>query len=143
MSLQQTEETVPVSTQHEEMLVAIREAKRSIKRFLDAFAAPKHGQHDFHLKVAFRDEQTGEVEHIWLTDLNLSGDMPCGRIANQPRLKSLGFLQLVHFEKPRVIDWMYRENGHVVGAYTTKVLDRALERDTTLHSGLHRRRTVN
>ncbi|SNS32540.1 Uncharacterized conserved protein YegJ, DUF2314 family [Granulicella rosea] len=143
MSLHQTQEIAPVSTQHEEMLVAIREAKRSIKRFLDAFAAPKPGQHDFHLKVAFRDEQTGEVEHIWVTDLDLSGDVPCGRIANQPRLKGLSFLQLVHFEKPRVTDWMYRENGHVVGAYTTRALARGLERDTTLHSGLHRRRTVN
>jgi len=102
------------------MDAAIREAKMSFKTFLAAFFHPTDRQKSFLVKVVF---DAGEQrEHIWLADLDFQGEKPSGVIANEPNLPNLKFMQRVEFEPSYISDWMYIEDGYLVGGYTTKVI---------------------
>jgi uncharacterized protein YegJ (DUF2314 family) len=111
---------VQVRSNDEQMTQAMLAARGSIKRFLDAHKSPKPNQTGFYFKVCF--EIAGQVEHVWLSDLELETTPPTGVVANSPRLPGLVYGQRVTFEKPWVTDWVYTENGEMVGGYTTRVL---------------------
>jgi len=120
-SLSMAEDQVQgVAADDAEMLAAINKARSTIKQFFDAFAHPQPGQKAFLVKVAFTED--GDVEHIWLADLDFSAAKPKGVIANEPQLKKLRFKQTVQFDPAHISDWMYIDHGKVVGAYTTRVL---------------------
>ncbi len=44
-----------------------------------------------------------------------SGSKPSGVVAIEPKLPSLKFMQRVGFEPSHVSDWMYVEDGYLVG----------------------------
>jgi uncharacterized protein YegJ (DUF2314 family) len=101
---------VSVGEKDPEMIEAIRRARESMPVFLEFVAQPKPTQRSFLLKVRF--ESGGEVEHIWLADLDLRSDPPRGVISNEPRLKMFRFMQQVEFEPTAVTDWMFVEDGY-------------------------------
>ena len=102
------------------MEAAICEAKANFKQFLDAFLNPTGQQRSFLVKVVFDEGE--EREHIWLADLNFLGGKPTGVVANEPKLPSLRFKQRVEFEPSYISDWMFIDDGHLVGGYTTRVI---------------------
>jgi len=123
------------------MPTAIEQARASIGRFLDAFAAPQPNQSNFHLRVRISGRsQSGEdaAEHLWLTRLDLSTNPPTGTIASEPYLSGLAYLQRIPFQFQQVSDWMYVEAGRPVGAYTIRLLrgdpPQPTSRFTLLHS---------
>jgi uncharacterized protein YegJ (DUF2314 family) len=76
-----------------------------------------------------------QLEHIWLADLDFSGERPRGVVANEPRLPSLKFMQVVEFEPAQITDWMYIEDGYLVGGYTTRVIhDRMTPEERKSHN---------
>jgi uncharacterized protein YegJ (DUF2314 family) len=111
---------VPFDSEDEEMELAIYAAKHSFGDFLAAYSEPKSGQEGFLVKVAFIDGE--DVEHIWVADLEFVDMHFRGVIANEPSLRSLHFMQPVEFEPPQITDWMYIENGRLVGGYTTRLI---------------------
>jgi uncharacterized protein YegJ (DUF2314 family) len=114
------DEIVSVDGEEAEMLSAINTARQSLRQFLDAFLVPKANQKHFLLKVAFEDQ--GETEHIWLADLDLMSSPPTGVVANEPRIRSLTYMQRVPFDAGLITDWMYYEDECLVGGFTTRVL---------------------
>jgi uncharacterized protein YegJ (DUF2314 family) len=112
--------TIPFSSDDSEMEAAIAQAKTTIKQFFDAYLSPTSCQTSFLLKVVF--DEGDEVEHIWLADLDFSGDLPSGVVANDPNLPSLRFMQRVDFEPSYISDWMYVDDGRLVGGYTTRLI---------------------
>jgi uncharacterized protein YegJ (DUF2314 family) len=114
---------VSVAGDDEEMLSAINGARKSVRQFLEAYFAPKPNQRSFLLKVAFEDQ--GETEHIWLADLDLHSSPPTGVVANEPRIRSLSFMQRVPFDSKLITDWMYYEDDCLVGGFTTRILRRS------------------
>jgi len=111
------DETVGFSAEDPEMVAAIREAKHSFAQFLHAFLSPSENQKNFLVKAAFVEAE--QVEHIWIADLDFSGPKPRGVIANEPQLSSLKYMHPVEFDPAQITDWMYIENGYLVGGYTT------------------------
>ncbi len=114
------DKTLPFSSEDAQMESAILEAKSSIGQFFAAFTKPTSRQKSFLLKVVFDEGE--QREHIWVADLGLAGDKLRGVIANEPNLPSLKFMQKVEFEPRYISDWMYIEDGHLVGGYTTRVI---------------------
>jgi uncharacterized protein YegJ (DUF2314 family) len=110
----------PFSPDDAGMEAAIAEAKASIGKFIDAFCRPTARQRSFLVKVVF--DEGDQREHIWVADLNFSGNKPSGVIANEPRLPGLKFMQRVEFEPSYISDWMYVDDGYLVGGYTTRVI---------------------
>lgn len=118
------EKTVPFSSEDAEMEAAIAEAKANFGQFIHAFCHPTQQQNSFLVKVVFDEGE--EREHIWLADLNFEGNKPSGVIANEPNLPGLKFMQRVEFEPSYISDWMYIENGYLVGGCTTRVIRRRM-----------------
>lgn len=123
MEIDGPHEITLVAGDDEEMLLAINNARQSLRQFLEAYFAPKPNQRSFLLKVAF--EEDGQTEHIWLCDLDLHSSPLTGLVANEPRIRSLSFMQRVPFEAKLITDWMYYEDDCLVGAFTTRVLRRS------------------
>jgi uncharacterized protein YegJ (DUF2314 family) len=107
-----------------EMMAAIQEARLSIKTFLDAFMAPKPNQSGFLVKIAFVNGT--DVEHIWMADLVWRGGKPTGVIAVPPARRDLKFKQRVEIDFRYLSDWMYVEDGKLVGGSTTRLLRRRM-----------------
>jgi uncharacterized protein YegJ (DUF2314 family) len=103
-----------------EMEAAITNAKETFGLFLKAFFSPTEKQKSFLVKVVFVEEE--QSEHIWIVDLIFSGQTPRGVIANEPTMPNLKFMQKVEFHPSQITDWMYIEDGYLIGGYTTKVI---------------------
>jgi uncharacterized protein YegJ (DUF2314 family) len=112
--------TVPFSPDDVEMEAAIRDAKENFRQFIEAFFKPTPQQKNFLVKVVF--DEGGQQEHIWLADLDFGGKNPSGVVANEPKLPSLKFMQRVEFQPSYISDWMYIEDGYLVGGFTTRVI---------------------
>jgi len=64
------------------MHLAVKEARKTVGKFIAALEHPAPGQEDFEVKKRFI--QGHQVEHIWLSDVRFVGDLFQGRIDNQP-----------------------------------------------------------
>lgn len=112
---------VQVRGEDSEMNAAISAAQLSLTNFIAAFRNPSANQHYFLVKGKF--VAGDEVEHIWVADLTYDGSTFRGVIANEPeRISGLRFKQSVEVHKEQISDWMFVQNGKLVGGYTPKVL---------------------
>jgi uncharacterized protein YegJ (DUF2314 family) len=118
MNSEDRDEVVVVMGDDTRMAEAIAEARGSILKFIEAFLKPTPKQNYFLLKVRFECED--QIEHLWLADLDLLANT--GLIANEPTIRSLRLKQRVSFALDDVTDWMFYDDGELVGAFTTKLL---------------------
>ena len=111
---------VQVASEDERMNAAISEAKQNLPLFLDAYAKRTPTQSGFHLKARF--ESGDDVEHVWIKDVESSMGELRGTIANDPKMAGIEFGQRIALDKEQVTDWMYLDNGYLVGGYTVKAV---------------------
>jgi len=112
--------TIPVRADDPEMASAISTARQSVGQFIDALAHPKPGQRAFLLKIAF--SKGSAVEHLWIADLDFHGETPMGTVADTPSKVDLKYMQRIPIDVSKLSDWMYLENGKLVGGFTTRLL---------------------
>lgn len=94
-----------VPKDHAAMHRAVTEARKTVGEFIAALKHPAPGQQDFEIKKPF--VQNGQVEHIWLSDVQLVGNRFQGRIDNQPRkIQGLKLGQLVSINRNEISDWL-------------------------------------
>jgi uncharacterized protein YegJ (DUF2314 family) len=105
---------------HVAMHRAAQEARKTVGKFITALAHPAPGQEDFEVKKPFIEGN--QVEYIWLSDVRLVGNRFQGRVDNQPRKIAGPKLGQIVLVKPNEIsDWLYIDNGKLVGGYTVRV----------------------
>jgi uncharacterized protein YegJ (DUF2314 family) len=121
--------TVCFAPDDPEMTAAIDEAKRTLDEFMRAYLEPGANQRGFLLKVFFDDEDEEQSEHIWVADVEETGTGFRGVIANEPVMLSLRFQQPVEFEAARITDWMFIDNGRLVGGYTTRLIRQRMSQE--------------
>lgn len=108
-----------VPRDHAAMHRAVHEARRTVKKFIVALKHPTAGQTDFEVKKPFI--QGNEVEHIWLSNVEFVGNRFQGRVDNQPRkIRGLKLGQLVSVNPNEITDWLYVDNGKLIGGYTVR-----------------------
>jgi uncharacterized protein YegJ (DUF2314 family) len=91
-----------------------------VGKFITALKHPASGQQDFEVKKPF--VQGNQVEHIWLSDVRFVGDRFQGQVDNQPRkIQGVKVGQLVSVNPNEISDWLYVDNGKLVGGYTVRV----------------------
>jgi uncharacterized protein YegJ (DUF2314 family) len=101
------------------MHLAVQEARKTIKTFIAALKQPSPGQQDFELKKRF--VQGDQVEHIWLSNVKMVDNHFEGQIDNQPRkIDGLKLGQVVSVKRNEISDWLYIDNGTLVGGYTVR-----------------------
>ena len=110
-----------VAEKDAEMDRAVRMARRHLRTFITALQNPSAGQRDFEVKKPF--VQGDHVEHIWLSDVQYSGKRFHGRVDNKPQeIKGLKMGTRVSVNPDEISDWLYVDNGKLVGGYTIRVL---------------------
>lgn len=103
------------------MVKAIQTARSTVDQFAAAVSAPKAGQESFACKKPFTEGDT--VEHMWITDVSFDGARFRGTVNNEPvEVKNVKLGQKTEVPRNEVSDWMYLENGKLVGGYTLRVL---------------------
>jgi uncharacterized protein YegJ (DUF2314 family) len=121
------DETTPFASDDPEMQAAIMTAKNSLGQFLQAFMRPSKEQRSFLIKAVFVEGE--QAEHIWLADLSFAGGIPRGVVANEPALPGMRFKQSVEIEPSQITDWMYIQDGYLVGGYTTRLIRQRMSAD--------------
>jgi uncharacterized protein YegJ (DUF2314 family) len=116
--------TIPFAPDDPQMEAAIKHARMLLGVFFAAYTRPKPNQRSFLIKARF--EEGEQSEHIWLADLNLSKIPSSGTVANEGKIPRLKFMQTVEFVPDQITDWMYIEDGFLMGGFTTKIIRRRM-----------------
>jgi uncharacterized protein YegJ (DUF2314 family) len=100
---------------------ATREARKTVPQFVQAFQHPAPGDRNFAVKKLFVKD--GKAEHIWLTDIQFTGNRFQGLVDNKPvHVAGLKLGDRVSVNPNEVSDWMYVHDNKLVGGYTLRVL---------------------
>jgi uncharacterized protein YegJ (DUF2314 family) len=112
-------ESYSVPNEHAAMHEAVRKARKTVRKFIEALQHPTPGETDFEVKKPF--VQKGEIEHIWLSDVKFVGGRFQGKVDNVPaKITSLKLGQVVSVNPDEISDWVYINNGKLVGGYTIR-----------------------
>lgn len=118
-------EVFKIEDRDSQMHRAVLDARRHVGVFIAALKDPAKGQHDFEVKKPFAMD--GEVEHLWLSNVQYSGNRFHGLVDNHPKkIKGLKFGERVSVNPNEISDWAFVDNGRLVGGYTIRVLARNL-----------------
>jgi uncharacterized protein YegJ (DUF2314 family) len=103
------------------MTAAIEKARATVGTFTSALRSPKARQTAFSVKMAFTDPKG--TEHMWLSQVSFDGQKFRGTVNNDPMIVSnVRNGQRAAVEPAKISDWMYVDNGKLVGGYTLRVL---------------------
>jgi uncharacterized protein YegJ (DUF2314 family) len=103
------------------MAKAIETSRKTVDQFIAALQSPKPSQSGFTVKAKFEDGK--ETEYMWIDDPHLDGKKLVGRLNNEPEwVKSVKFGDVVSVPKDQISDWMYIDNGLLVGGYSVRLL---------------------
>jgi uncharacterized protein len=68
-------------------------------------------------------QDTPQVEHMWLSEVDFDGREVSGKLLNAPNwLKTVKVGDIAHFPLGQISDWMYVIGGEVFGAHTVNLL---------------------
>jgi uncharacterized protein YegJ (DUF2314 family) len=112
---------IDVAQDDQKMNAAMEMARSTVGTFTTALASPKPGQRSFTVKVAFSDGKN--TEHMWLSPVRFDGSKFHGTINNDPeRVSHVKNGDDAQVEPSKISDWMFVEDGKLVGGYTLRVL---------------------
>jgi uncharacterized protein YegJ (DUF2314 family) len=96
---------------------AVAKARLTVNQFIAALKKPKPGQKEFAFKMTL-----GGKEGVWLNNVAVKNGMIAGKMTQDSRTSpsiKRGSTQQV---KPtQISDWMFIENGKLVGGYTIRL----------------------
>lgn len=110
------------------MQSAIAHARRELAHFIQVVREARPWHSFLAIKVPFKDGDT--VEHLWVTDLRYQDRRFHGRIDNDPQFVThvrLG--DRVMIDPGSISDWVYADEGRLVGGFTLRVLRNTLSDD--------------
>ncbi len=115
------------------MSAAFARAAAGLDGFFSKWRNPPPGARRFTVKIGLIDTSeppgyavvrpdspaTHIVEWFWVTDLRVDGAGFSGRLGNSPDgLRNVAFGQAIHFTREDIGDWMYRQDGKIIGNAT-------------------------
>lgn len=114
------------STMYAQMQAAVSNAQATVPQFLRVLTNPAPNQKRFQIKKPF-GTSTGSEEHLWIGEVKFDGTNLHGRLDNQP-------VDLLTWKKGDAVtvltnelsDWLYHEDGLIVGGYTLRVMRRSV-----------------
>ena len=100
---------------------AMDTARATVGAFITALKSPRSTQTAFSVKAPFTDGKS--VEYMWLVPVTYDGKTFHGEINNTPeKVTTVKLGQSVTVDPSKIADWMYIDNGTLVGGYTTRAL---------------------
>lgn len=108
---------VQITEENKAMDHAVQTAHKTVNTFITVLRSPKENQSRFAVKKPFIEGD--KVEHIWLKDVSFDGRLFHGKVDNVPvDIKGARLGQEVTVALKEISDWMYVEDGRLVGGYT-------------------------
>jgi uncharacterized protein YegJ (DUF2314 family) len=105
-----------------EMAEAMHKSRKTVNQFLTALSSGDTTAYNFGVKAAFPIPD-GTNEHIWLTNVEASGDSIFGVIDNEPDFTTaVKFGQRVAIQKDSITDWNYTKAGKLIGGYSIRLM---------------------
>jgi uncharacterized protein YegJ (DUF2314 family) len=96
---------------------AVQTAQETVNQFIAVLGSPKDNQSRFAVKTPFVEGD--KVEHIWLNKVSFDGRVFHGQVDNEPvDIKGVRPGQEVSVSPNEISDWMYVQDGRLVGGYT-------------------------
>jgi uncharacterized protein YegJ (DUF2314 family) len=112
---------IDVAQDDQKMNAAMEKARSTVGTFTTALASPKPGQRSFTVKVPFSDGKN--TEHMWLSPVTFDGTKFHGTINNDAeRVSHVKNGDHAEVEPSKISDWMFVDEGKLVGGYTLRVL---------------------
>ena len=97
-------------------------ARRALPTFFRNLARPEAGANNFYIKYPLTGDD-GDAEQVWLGDIRVKNGIYYGRIANTPSLPGDKKKdKLITFNPDKITDWMYIQNGKIIGGRSIKYL---------------------
>lgn len=107
------------------MNAAIGEARARLPEFLAALKRGGPSLARFSVKAKY--ELPSGAEYIWIGDVSYNGTSFSGRLENVPRdIKGLKYGDAVTIHSDAVGDWLYVDDGQLIGAFTLRVIYRRM-----------------
>ena len=121
--------TVPVIAMKDddlELLAAAKEARDRWSEFIAAFTGRKPGDNQYSVKAPF--SENGITEWIWVSPTEISDTTVTGTLGNDPNeLQGIKYGDQVTVPIDQISDWIYFANGDMIGGFSIKVLQKAME----------------
>ena len=112
---------IDVEDDDPEMVAAISKARQTVGQFIAAMENPTSVQENFSVKVLVEEGDAGE--HMWLLPVRLEGSTFVGTLSNEPvEVTHVEIGDELRVEKNEISDWMYVDQGKVVGGFSLRVL---------------------
>lgn len=106
-----------IVTNDKAMERAVQKARRTVNKLIVVLRSPKANQSRFAVKKPFLEGD--KVEHIWVNEISFDGRVFHGKIDNIPlHIKGVRLGQKVTLSPNEISDWMYVQDGRLVGGYT-------------------------
>jgi len=103
-----------------EMNAAMRKARDTLPEFEKRLTQPPATQQHIGLKGRF--EEDGEVEHMWINEIEITPDGYRGKLGNHPvNITSIDEGSEVLVTREKVSDWLAIDDGKLVGGFTLRV----------------------
>lgn len=116
----ENQSTINVESDDKEMSAAIEKANQTLTDFNAVLSNPKIEVKS--LKVKF-ETSNGGGEHIWLADVEYKNGKYSGILDNEPEyITEYKIGDKIEVDNSKISDWMYIENGKLIGGYTIKLL---------------------
>lgn len=113
------------------MIAAVDKARSELPKFIWVVKNPHARRSMVSIKVKFQEGEI--VEYMWVDDLKFDGKVFRGFLANVPTsMKSFKQNDKIVAEPANVADWMWVENGKLVGGYTVRVIRSKLSKKDRL-----------
>lgn len=108
---------IQVTDDDKHMAQAVQKARNTTKKFIAALRSPKNNQSRFAIKKPFIEGD--KVEHLWVNEVTFDGKMFHGKVDNEPvDIKAVRLGDEVSVRLEEISDWMYVQDGKLVGGYT-------------------------
>ncbi len=96
---------------------AFRKAREGLDGFLRLSKSPTLGKSDFSVKVGITEGEN--TEYFWISPFQETADAFAGILNNEPRMvTTVRMGQEVTFTKEQIVDWLYSDQGQMVGNFT-------------------------
>ena len=104
-----------------DMEAAFRKARATLDDFLTLVRTPRPSIVNYAVKIGIPDRD--QREYFWISRFTQEEGRLIGKIDNTPRLvRNVREGERITFKKSDVVDWLYRENGKMLGNFTACAL---------------------
>lgn len=118
-----------------DMAAAFRKAKATLKDFLEIVRSERPSVASYSVKIALREGNV--AEYVWISPFIERNGNFIGIVNSTIRaVRNVKAGQKITFHESEIVDWLYRENGKMIGNFTVCAL---LKRESPEQSAAFRK----